>query len=77
MLFLFPPNVPQASPISHLSAIMEGCIMFRMLLRCSAPEQLIGNTGAEIRLAAVSQLWNYFASTISNGIPAVTLLPSG
>jgi hypothetical protein len=56
---------------------MEGCIMFRRLLRCSAFEQLIGNTGAEIRLAAVSHLWNYFASAISNGIPAVTLLPTG
>jgi hypothetical protein len=48
-----------------------------MLLRCSAFEQLIGNTGAEIRLAAVSQMWNYNAPAIANGIPALTLLPSG
>jgi hypothetical protein len=48
-----------------------------MLHRCSAFEQLIGNTGAEIRLAAVSHTWNYNASAITNGIPAVTLQPSG
>jgi hypothetical protein len=48
-----------------------------MLLRCSAFEQLIGNTGSEIRLAAESHMWNYNASAIANGIPAVRLQPSG